>query len=62
MQEKKNNELSALRRVVSCEYPYINEPNRASFSVANYYEIIDYDCLGDEEIKKECKNEDKKNY
>lgn len=62
MEKKNNTVLPVLKRVVSCEYPDPFNPSRASWSISNYYEIQDYDCLGDEEQeKKEGKNEDKKN-
>lgn len=62
VEKNKKEELPALKRVCACEYPDPYNPRRASWSVSNYYEIIDYDCLGDEEqeIKKEGRNENKK--
>lgn len=66
MQKKKKNktvdELPVLAREITCEYPDPFNPSRASWSISNYYEIQDYDCLGDEEqeIEKEGRNENKK--
>lgn len=62
--KNKREEMPVLKRVCTCEYPDPFNTRRASWSISNYYEIQDYDCLGDEEqeIKKEGKDEDKKNY
>lgn len=54
--EKKDKELQALKKITTCEYPYINDPSRASWYSSNVYEIQDYDCLGDLEENKDDKN------
>ena len=45
-------ELPALAREITCDHPDPFNPSRASWSISNYYEIQDYDCLGDEEQEK----------
>ena len=65
MEKKKNriiDELPVLAREITCEYPDPFNPGRASWSISNYYEIQDYDGLCDleYEMKKEGKDEDKK--
>ena len=50
-------ELPVLKQVKFVEYPYINDPSRASWYSSNVYEIQDYDCLvGDIEENKDDKN------
>lgn len=62
VEKNKREELPALKRVCTCEYPDIFNPRRASWSISNYYEIQDYDGLCDLEYEKEKegKDEDKK--